>query len=78
MKKIMPKNKTVIKQTLKKTEKKVVKPADELEKIIEVDTEIKDGELELVPGEVTEEESEEEEAVLDDEEVDPFKDKWEE
>ncbi len=79
----MPKTKTPVKSTAKIPEKKVgnktfPKPADELEKIIEIDTEIKDGDLELIPGEASEEDPEEDEATLDEEEIDPFKDKWEE
>ena len=48
-----------------------------MEKIIEIDIEDKIVDPELIPGEEIEAE-EDEEAVLDDEEVDPFKDKWEE
>lgn len=70
----MPKSKT----PEKKVEKKVVKPADELEKIIEIDEEAKVADdLELIPGE-SEEDDPEEDGGLDEEEVDPFKDKWEE
>lgn len=60
----------------KKTEVKPVAPKEE-EKIIEIDTEEKELDPELLPGEEVEEELEEE-AALDDDEVDPFKDKWEE
>ena len=64
----MPKVKTI--------EKKNTKPAEE-EKIIEIDTEEKVVDPELIPGEETEEEAEDD-AVLDDEEINPFGDKWEE
>jgi hypothetical protein len=62
----------------KPTENKIQKPVDELEKIIEIDEETKVDDIDLVPGVVEEEDTEEEDAVLDDEEIDPFKDKWEE
>lgn len=72
----MPKTKSLEKTIEKSSEKKISKSLDDLEKIIEIP--IEDG-LELIPGEMTEEDSEEEdEAVLDEEEIDPFKDKWEE
>ncbi len=49
---------------------------EEEEKTLEPDLVLGD---ELVPGEVASEEEEDEDGtVLDDEEVDPFKDKWEE
>lgn len=56
------------------------KSGDEVEKIIEIDDEaVKDLDDELIPGEIEDTEAEEEDdAVLDEEEVDPFKDKWEE
>jgi hypothetical protein len=60
----------------KKIEKKVAAPKEE-EKIIEIDTEEKELDAEIMPGEETEEELEDD-AILDDDEVDPFKDKWEE
>ncbi len=60
----------------KKIEKKPVAPKEE-EKIIEIDTEEKEVDPELIPGEETDEELEDD-AILDDDEVDPFKDKWEE
>ncbi len=69
----MPKTK----ELEKKTGSREAKPADDLEKIIEIDIEDKVVDPELIPGEEIEAE-EEDEAVLDDEEVDPFKDKWEE
>jgi len=50
----------------------------EKEKIIDIDPENKVDDLELIPGETVEEDTEEEDALLDDDEVDPFKDKWEE
>jgi hypothetical protein len=62
----------------KSTEKKIQKPIDELEKIVEIDEETKVDDIDLVPGVVEEDDTEEEDAVLDDEEIDPFKDKWEE
>lgn len=62
----------------KKTEKKVVAPTEETEKIIEIDEETKDDDLELIPGDISEDDPEDDELGLDDEEVDPFKDKWEE
>ncbi len=49
----------------------------ELEKILEIETDERELGQELITGEKTEDELEEE-TVLDDEEVDPFKDKWEE
>ncbi|MDP3962811.1 MAG: hypothetical protein Q8Q03_03025 [bacterium] len=61
----------------KELEKKISSPGDDLEKIIEIDTEDKVVDPELIPGEEAEDELDED-AVLDDEEVDPFKDKWEE
>lgn len=62
----------------KATEIKNKKPIEE-EKIIDIDTEEKDGDLELIPGSTEETDEElEEDAILDDDEVDPFKDKWEE
>ena len=61
----MPKSKT--------TDKNVVSG----EKIIDIDSEEKEIDPEVAVGEETEEESEED-ALLDDDEVDPFKDKWEE
>ncbi len=61
----------------KELEKKTISPADDLEKIIEIDSEEKIMDPELIPGEEIDEELDEE-ATLDDEEVDPFKDKWEE
>jgi hypothetical protein len=71
----MPKTKT----TAKKEEKKPIqKPVEELEKIIEIDEETKVDDLELIPGEASEDDPEEDEVGLDEEEVDPFKDKWEE
>lgn len=77
--KFMPKTKTTVKKPEKIVEKKIAKPADEIEKIIEIDEEAKVADdLELIPGETETEDPEDEEAVLDDEEVDPFKDKWEE
>lgn len=66
----MPKAKT--------TEKKVTKPAEEAEKIIEIDTEEKVLDDELIPGESEGDDPEDEDGSLDEEEVDPFKDKWEE
>lgn len=69
----MPKTKELEKKTVGRE----TKPADDLEKIIEIDIEDKVVDPELIPGEEVEVE-EEDEAVLDDEEVDPFKDKWEE
>lgn len=49
---------------------------EEEEKAVDPDLILGD---ELIPGEaVTEEEDDEEGAVLDQDEVDPFKDKWEE
>lgn len=61
------------------SEVKNKKPAVEIEKdkIIEIDTDEKEIDPELIPGEETEEELEDD-ATLDDDEVDPFKDKWEE
>ncbi len=67
-----------IKPIDKKNETKIPKPADELEKIIEIDDDTKVDDIDLVPGETEEEDAEDEEAVLDEEEIDPFKDKWEE
>lgn len=79
----MPKAKQGIKTTsktaTKSTEKKVSAPAPiEEEKIIEIDLEDKLVDPELIPGEDSLDDPEDEEALLDDEEVDPFKDKWEE
>lgn len=74
----MPKIKTSDKPKDKIVEKKISKPTDELEKIIELDPEDKDADLELIPGEPVEEDAEEDEVGLDEEEIDPFKDKWEE
>ena len=70
----MPKSKTAVKNIEKKP--KVL--GEEPEKIIEIaegEAEVLDDEL--IPGEVEGEDSEDDE-VLDVEEVDPFKDKWEE
>jgi|GEM_PF-1442362 len=68
----MPKSKSAEKIT----EKGIPQPADELDKIIEIP--VDDG-LELIPGgEEEDAELEDEEAVLDEDEIDPFKDKWEE
>lgn len=61
----------------KELDKKTISPADDLEKIIEIDAEEKIMDTELIPGEEIDEELDDE-ATLDDEEVDPFKDKWEE
>ncbi len=70
----MPKTKA----SPKKEEKKVTaKPIEEAEKIIEIAEEDAVLDDELIPGALEEEESEDE-VGLDDEEVDPFKDKWEE
>lgn len=70
----MPKSKT----PEKKIEKKTTRPVEELDKIIEIDEEAKmTDDLELIPGE-SEEDDPEDDAGLDEEEVDPFKDKWEE
>ena len=48
------------------------------EKIIEVETEERDRDIELIQGEGTEDEELDDDSMLDDDEVDPFKDKWEE
>ena len=54
---------------------KAVEPKEE-EKIIDPDLMLGD---EIIPGDVIDPEDEDEDAsLLDDEEVDPFKDKWEE
>jgi hypothetical protein len=78
----MPKTKIIAKTsdnpTDKIIEKKIPKPGDELEKIIEIDSEDKDADLELIPGEPAEEDPEDEEVGLADDDLDPFKDKWEE
>ncbi len=80
----MPKTKsaekTIEKMAGKKAEsvpeiKNLKQPLNDLEKIVEIPAE---DALELIPGEVSEEDPEDEEAVLDEEEIDPFKDKWEE
>ncbi len=65
---MMPKQKTVT--------KKPSLPVEE-EKIREIDLEKKIVDPELAPGEEAEEEDEDD-ALLDDEEIDPFKDRWEE
>ncbi len=74
----MPKTKS----TAPKTEKIEKKPAVELDKIIDIEEADPAvavvEEDELIPGEVSGDDPEDDEAVLDDEEVDPFKDKWEE
>lgn len=74
----MPKSKS----TASKSEKIEKKPAAELEKIIEIEEADPAvavvEEDELIPGELGGDDPEDDEAVLDDEEVDPFKDKWEE
>jgi hypothetical protein len=57
-----------------KTKSKVEEVKEE-EKIIDPDLILGD---ELIPGEVEEIDEEEDGVALDDEEVDPFKDKWEE
>ena len=49
----------------------------EKENILEIESEEKNTDVELVPGE-EEEDDPEDDAILDDDEVDPFKDKWEE
>ena len=48
------------------------------EKIIEVETEERDRDIELIQGVGTEDEELDDDSMLDDDEVDPFKDKWEE
>lgn len=74
----MPKSKPAAKTT-DKTKKDPLKPIEGLEKIIEIDTEEKEADIELVPGEIADEDLEDdEEGGLDEEEIDPFKDKWEE
>ncbi len=60
----------------KSAEKKSTKSLPE-EKIIEIEDEVKEGDVELVAGDELEDELEDD-AILDDEEIDPFKDKWEE
>lgn len=80
----MPKTNTRIKHSLKSSvktaqktaPKKEIRPPEE-DKIIEIDLEEKIIDPELIIGEESEEELEED-AILDEEEVDPFKDKWEE
>ena len=62
----------------KSAEKKIKAPAEEMEKIVEIDTEDKLLDDDLVEDEVEDAELEEDELGLDEEEVDPFKDKWEE
>lgn len=71
----MPKTKTVEKKEIQE----VRRPTEELDKIIDLE-EVAEVPLEdeLVPGESEDDELEDEDAVLDEEEVDPFKDKWEE
>jgi hypothetical protein len=64
----------------KKEEKSPAKnQAEETDKIIEIAEEDEDAiDDELIPGEVEEEELEDEEVGIDEEEVNPFGDKWEE
>jgi len=58
--------------------KNKIQPREE-EKIIDIDLDDKDDDIEIVPGVHEEEDvAEEEDAILDDEEVNPFGDKWEE
>ena len=47
------------------------------DKIVEIETGEKDSDVELIQGEETDDELEND-SMLDDDEVDPFKDKWEE
>jgi hypothetical protein len=71
----MPKSKAAE----KKEEIKVKTPAEEADKIIEIaesDEEVLDDDLALADD--TLDDAEDEEGALDEEEVDPFKDKWEE
>jgi hypothetical protein len=77
MPKTKPAAKSSAKAPAKTVEKKVAKPAEE-EKIIEIDTEEKILPDELIPGEDEGDDPEDDEAGIDDEEIDPFKDKWEE
>ncbi len=70
----MPKTKT----TDKKEEKKIKGVTEEPEKIIEIAETEEVLDEELIPGEISEDDPEEDDAGLDEEEVDPFKDKWEE
>ena len=72
----MPKAKPNNKIETKIPEKKKGKPADVI-KVDDTDPEIKDGDLELIPGSESEEDPEDD-ALMDEDEVDPFKDKWEE
>ena len=65
----MPKEKTET--------KKSGRPSEE-EKVAEIDPEEKVVDTELISSEENMDELEEEDAILDAEEVDPFKDKWEE
>ena len=58
--------------------KNKIQPREE-EKIIDIYLDDKDDDIEIVPGVHEEEDvAEEEDAILDDEEVNPFGDKWEE
>ena len=58
--------------------KNKIQPREE-EKIIDIDLDDKDDDIEIVPGVHEEEDvAEEEDAILDDEEVNPFGDKCEE
>ncbi len=59
-----------------KTQKKKKEEVTEEEKIINVDTEEKDIDPEIIEAE--DEVSLDDEAILDDEEINPFGDKWEE
>ncbi len=60
-----------------KTTQKSTKSVIDDRKILEIDPEEKEVDPELIPGEEVEDELEDE-AALDDEEVNPFGDKWEE
>lgn len=70
------KSKPTLKLAHKIPENKIAKPLEE-EKIIEIDIEEKIIDPEIIIGEETSED-EDDDAGLDEEEIDPFKDKWEE
>jgi len=72
----MPKTK---KPVAKKEVKKVVKPTEEIKGVPLLDDEEKEVDPELIAGVATEEDEDADDIdALDDDEVDPFKDKWEE
>lgn len=82
MPKIKSSAKKIESDTEKSLEKKMPSP-DELDKIIGIDADIKDvdikdGDIELMQGEVSEDDPEDDEVTLDEDDIDPFKDKWEE